>query len=131
LSIFFFEICFNKKIQPSLKQNFFYHRLIFVEYKKSPINLFTFYCMKNKFKLEKRAKNPRSNINGFGWATRLITFLKWRYYIFWKCFGSGLAGRPNNVWSSCQARTISFWVLTEKATLPGVRVADPFAWVYS
>ena len=35
------------------------------------MNLFPLYCMKNKFKLEKKAKNPRPNILRYGCAARL------------------------------------------------------------
>jgi hypothetical protein len=130
------QTCFDKKIQPNLKKKKTYHHLIFVEYKKSSINLFPHYCIKNKFKSEKRAKHPTPNIlgsgcgarpnilgyccaarpkiDGSGWATRPNTFLK--------CFGFGWPTTPNavtpfgnvlglaanNVWSRCQARTIIF-----------------------
>jgi hypothetical protein len=43
-----------------------YHYPIFVEYKKTHINLFSLCGMKSKFKLEKRAKKLRTNILGSG-----------------------------------------------------------------
>jgi hypothetical protein len=107
------QTCFYKKIQPNFKKKKkkTYHHPIFVEYKRSPINLFPLYCMKNKFKSEKRAKHPkliilgfgcgawpnilgyccaaRPKIDGSGWAARPNTFLK--------CFGSVWPATPNTI----------------------------------
>jgi len=53
------QTCFNKKIQPNLKQKKkTYHHPIFVEYKKSPINLLLLYCMKNNLNQRKEQKIP-------------------------------------------------------------------------
>jgi hypothetical protein len=108
------QTCFNKKIQPNVKQNKKTYQ-ISVENKKSLINLFSLYCIKNKFKSEKRAKTSRPNIlgsgcgarpnilrscatrtkiDGFGWVARPNTFLK--------CFRSGWPTTPNTIGSCCQ-----------------------------
>jgi len=111
-------------------------------------NLFPLYCMKNKFKLEKRAKNPRPNIlgcgcrarpnilrhgcaakpkiDGSGWAARPNTFLK--------CFGSGWPATPNAITPfegvlglAVKLEPGNLQLLTEKATPPGMRAANLLA----
>jgi hypothetical protein len=112
------QTCFNKKIQPNLQQKKTYQ--ISVENKKSLINLFSLYCMKNKFKSEKRAKKSRPNIlgsgcgarpnilgscatrtkiDGSGWVARPNNFLK--------CFRFGWPATPNTIGSCCQAGPVS------------------------
>jgi len=63
-------------------------------------NLFPLYCMKNKFKSEKRAKNPRPNILGCGRGARpniLRHGCAARPNTFLKCFGSGWPTTPNAI----------------------------------
>ena len=97
--------------------------------------------MKNKFKLERRAKNPRPNIlgcgygarpniDGSGWAARPNTFLK--------CFGSGWPATPNAITPfegvlglAVKLEPGNLQLLTEKATPPGMRAANLLAWVCS
>ena len=58
--------CFNKKIQPNLKwQN--YHHLTFAQYKKSHINLFSLYSMKNN-----SMREEKKNVRGKRWNWKYL-----------------------------------------------------------